>query len=224
MYEITAAYPEIVKYYGIIAGPAFAFTYSVFGVLMGIAAGKYNRKHILSSTFFLTGVISLLQGSVNSFAFFAIGRMLLGITMSAMDTCCYSLVSDYFSANLRSTAYGVISAGPYLGGGISSLQLMLIDKYGWRFPLKTMGITGIIVSILAFFVIKEPKRYFNQHESIVIEDKPKKRILNRFINALKECYQDSLSFWISMGMMFRYMEPYYFIPSYFLLQFPTFQT
>lgn len=99
----------------------FAITYSVFGILMGIAAGKYNKKKIFLTTLFLSSAVSVMQGTVNSFALFALGRVLMGMTMSASDPFSFSLVPDYVPQNLRSLAYGIIASGTYLGGVFTSL-------------------------------------------------------------------------------------------------------
>jgi hypothetical protein len=37
-FEITSAYPEIVKFYGLLSGPAFCISFSLCGIAWGILA------------------------------------------------------------------------------------------------------------------------------------------------------------------------------------------
>ena len=46
-FEITAAYPELVTYYGLLSGLAYSFSKCLFGMLGGRLTDKYNRAFIL---------------------------------------------------------------------------------------------------------------------------------------------------------------------------------
>ena len=48
--------------------------------------------------------------------------------------------------------------GIYLGVGISSLSIMFIKEYGWRWTYDIIGMIGIGSGFLLLFFVKEPKR------------------------------------------------------------------
>jgi sugar phosphate permease len=73
-YEITAEYPEIHKYFGILAGFAFSISYSISGIIMGIISSNSNRKLLLFSSFAVSCSTSIITGLFNSFPILALMR------------------------------------------------------------------------------------------------------------------------------------------------------
>lgn len=106
----------------------------------------------------LWSATSYFAGAFNSFYIFCAMRFLLGAFESACNPASYSLISDYFPVAYRSTANAIETAGSYVGGGLSSLCVILISMYGWRAMYKITGIAGIIMGIFSLIVLKEPKR------------------------------------------------------------------
>jgi MFS family permease len=79
------------------------------------------------------------------------------ISMSSIFPIAFSLISDYFHPDHRGRANGVFALGIYLGNGLSSLTLTLIENIGWRNGYIVVAICCGIFSITIFF-LKEPKR------------------------------------------------------------------
>ena len=131
-YELQSAYPTINKYYGILSGAGFSLSYAFFGLLWGQASDKYNRKWIVGLTCIGWSLTSIATGSFNSLAVLAVMRILLGATQAACEPVSFSLIADYFPANKVSTATSILTAAPYLGGGLSSLNVLLVAAFGWR--------------------------------------------------------------------------------------------
>jgi len=125
-YEITAAYPEIHKYFGILAGFAFSISYSISGIIMGIISSKVNRKNLFFSMFTVSCLTSICTGYFDSFAVLVIMRFIQGVSMSAVDPCAYSIIQDYFPKRLRATANSIVVSSTYLGSGLVSMYIILI--------------------------------------------------------------------------------------------------
>ena len=145
-------------YFGLIASFVFSSSYSTLGVYSGVLSSKVNRKMLLGISIILWSATTFFAGALNSFFFFCFMRFCLGAFESACNPASYSLISDYFPVSYRSTANAVETAGSYVGGGLSSLCVILISKYGWRAMYKIAGITGIIMGIFSLIVLKEPER------------------------------------------------------------------
>jgi MFS family permease len=62
IFDIKAAFPSLLNYYGLIAGLAYALPYSVIGLFMGSLADRLNRKYMLASTVALGGISSFITG------------------------------------------------------------------------------------------------------------------------------------------------------------------
>jgi hypothetical protein len=56
VYEISASYPEIARWYGWLSGLAYSLPYSIAGVLMGSYTHVVNRKKIMAIVMVLAGV------------------------------------------------------------------------------------------------------------------------------------------------------------------------
>lgn len=62
-----------------LSGPAFALSYSVCGVMWGMAADKYSRAKIATLTCLVWSAASILTGSINGLAFLTFFRFIMGV-------------------------------------------------------------------------------------------------------------------------------------------------
>jgi len=95
-YEIKTAYPDLVTYYGILSGLAFAASYSVCGIFAGIVSDRVNRKVFVGITCILWSACTFFSGLIDSFGALFAFRFLLGFFESAFAPCAYGIISDYF--------------------------------------------------------------------------------------------------------------------------------
>ena len=136
----------------------FATPYSLAGVYAGVLSGKVNRKKMLALACIFWPLATFGSGAFSSFALFCTMRFLIGFFESACNPASYSLISDYFPQEYRSTANAIETSGSYVGGGLSALSVLIIKKWGWKAMYKLTGGFGILMGIIAYFGIKEPKR------------------------------------------------------------------
>ena len=85
-------------------------------------------------------------------------RMMLGLFEAFCGPAGYSLIADYFPPRTRTTAIAIYVFGNYAGGGLSSLVIPIIGKYGWRNAYLVTGGLGITIGVLALIIIGNPKR------------------------------------------------------------------
>lgn len=74
-------------------------------------------------------------------------RFLHGLISSAVNPLAFSLMSDFFPPEKRSTANSVISAGNFLGIALSSMTILLIKNIGWRASYLAMGAFGMFFAV-----------------------------------------------------------------------------
>jgi MFS family permease len=93
-------------------------------------------------------------------------RILHGIFNAGTNPFSYSLITEYFPPDKRAIANSLIHSGTYIGNSISSISILLVTNYGWRFTYGIMGIASILISICIIVLIKEPERgrYASQAE------------------------------------------------------------
>jgi MFS family permease len=131
-FEIASAYPQLHDTYGLLVGLAFTVPYSIAGLYAGNMTKTGNRKQMMIFTILALSCFQLTTGIVDSFAVMVAMRFLHGMISSAVNPLAFSLMSDYFPQDKRSTANSIISSGNFIGIALSSMTILLIKAVGWR--------------------------------------------------------------------------------------------
>lgn len=84
--------------------------------------------------------------------------MLLGVFEAFAPPAAYSLISDYFPPEKRTTANAIFGLGIFFGGSLASITIIMISYIGWRETYFVVGCFGILFGFIALVCIKEPKR------------------------------------------------------------------
>mmetsp|Transcript_38 Transcript_38/g.69 ORF Transcript_38/g.69 Transcript_38/m.69 type:complete len:197 (-) Transcript_38:109-699(-) len=157
-YEIKSAFPELYANYGLLSGPAFSISYCIAGLFMGILVDKVNRKTLVSTACIVWSLSTILSGFTDSFYVLCLMRFVLGMSVSCTDPAAYSILGDYFPKRLRSTSNSIMNTANYIGAGISSLIVLVVAKFGWRFSYQLVGGMGLVFGLLNLFLVREPER------------------------------------------------------------------
>ncbi|SMO35392.1 spinster family MFS transporter [Fodinibius sediminis] len=150
---------------GILYGTAFSFIYALCGIPMGRLADIYSRKLMIVAGLIVWSLMTVVSGFATSLSFLMVARFFVGISESALSPAVYSLLSDYFKPHQRATVFSVYAAGIFLGIGIAFLGGGSIARaYDWRTSLMAVGIPGLFIAGVAWFVIRELPRGITQSE------------------------------------------------------------
>jgi MFS family permease len=82
-FEISAAYPQLEVYYGLLSGAAFTMSHSIASLFAGQLADKVNRKMMLGVCCVLWSAATVASGVFDSFAVLFSMRFLLGMLQAA---------------------------------------------------------------------------------------------------------------------------------------------
>ncbi len=170
---------------GFLYGTAFAVFYAVFGIPLGRLADTWIRKSLISMGVLFWSVMTALSGTARGFGSLAAYRIGVGIGEASATPAAFSMLSDYFSPQLRSTALAVYSSGVYIGAGIGIfLGGVILDSWasiypdhssapfglkGWHVAFFAVGIPGILMSMWVW-TLKEPRR--GQSEGLITPEHP----------------------------------------------------
>lgn len=178
-FEIAMAYPQMESYYGALVGLCFTVPYAVSGLYTGSITRRGNRKWMLMGVIGMMSLLQLGTGAINSFAALAIFRFLHGAISSSVNPMCFSLVSDYFPPDKRTTANSILSAANFVGIALSSMTILLIKEVGWRSSYMTMGGMGLLGGLL-MLLLKNPVRgQYDMSQSTIDADKITPEVLNK---------------------------------------------
>ena len=157
----------------LLMGFSFAIFYSFFGIPLGRLADSKSRRTIIAAGMLLWSLLTAGCGLAKNFRHFLLLRMGVGIGEAALSPSAYSLISDYFPKEKRSTAISVYSMAFYIGSGIAFLLGGLVVgfasvKSGWSLPVVgavrpwqliffIVGLPGAVLALL-LYTVREPTR------------------------------------------------------------------
>lgn len=239
IYEMATNYPELQKYFGLLTGFAYSIPFAGFGLWWGKMANNVNRKWMLGILMILTGVQFGIISFVDSFLILALMRPLLGLVSSAFNPLSFSLLADYFPPERRTTANSILQSGNYMGWGVSSLSVLAIKKFGWRYAYGLVGAFAAAIGLLTIGFVKEPIKKvqdameknkkaneaeedgdidygYTNEELTEMKDKPFKYMLSNPVN-----------FWVMLGSFVRNIGgsvTTYFLPVFYLKCFAAYKT
>ena len=144
---------------GFLAGTAFAIFYATLGVPIAIWADRGNRKNIISIAVAIWSAMTAVCGLAPNFWLFALARVGVGVGEAGGSPPSHSIISDLFGPKERATALGIFALGVPFGlfvGLYGGAQVAEI--YGWRMTFYLLGIPGLLLALLVYFTIREPRR------------------------------------------------------------------
>lgn len=143
---------------GFLVGLAFAVFYTFLAIPIAIFADKGYRRNIIAASILAWSVMTAVCGLVGSYGQMALARMGVAIGEAGSSPASVSIISTLFEQKRRATALAVFVAGAnagillaFLGGG------WLLENVGWRQAFFAVSVPGIILSILVFVLVVEPK-------------------------------------------------------------------
>lgn len=137
--------------------------------LWGYLYDRYARAKLLALASFIWGATTMLNASALSYPMFLGTRASTGIDDSSYPGL-YSMVADYFQPGVRGKIYGLLQLTGPLGYLMAMvLALMLGTVIGWRNVYYLTGALGILLAVVIFVGVKEPRRGKSEPELADLE-------------------------------------------------------
>lgn len=158
---------------GFLLGTAFAVLYGVLGIPMGRIADALSRTRLMACGLALWSAMTAFSGVATNFLTLGATRVGVGVGEATANPVSHSLLCDYFPARNRAAVLGCYLASVHLGiGAALVLGGLLVQHWSswcsafpfgacgltsWRAAFMIVGIPGIVLSLLIFF-LREPPR------------------------------------------------------------------
>jgi MFS family permease len=144
---------------GMLTGLAFAFLYTVLGIPIARIAERKNRPVIIATSVVAWSVFTAVCGAAQTFWQLVLARIGVGIGEAGCTPPAHSLISDYVPKEKRASAIAFYSIGTPLGALLGmSLGGIIADAYGWRWAFFIAGAPGLLLGVLVFFTLVEPRK------------------------------------------------------------------
>ena len=144
---------------GLLLGPAFGIFYATLGLPIAKWADRANRKNIVAGAISLWSAATAACAAATGFWSLFMARLMVGVGEAGGTAPSHSILSDYFRKTEISRAIAVFSLGTTFG---SALALMggsyIADLTNWRITFIAAAVPGLVIGLLIFLTVREPKR------------------------------------------------------------------
>lgn len=144
---------------GLLTGLAFGLLYAALGVPVGKLADRYNRRAIVAVACGLWSLATIACGFAGHFWQLLLARMSVAVGEAGGMAPSISLVSDLYPPKQRSLMISLFMMGPHFGVLIGlALGGWIAQHYGWRATFIWFGAPGLLLAVLVFWLVREPRR------------------------------------------------------------------
>ena len=137
----------------------FFVTYMCAAPLTGWLGDHFPRKPLIVIAALLMSGMNLFTATVHSYLALNLRHAALGIGEASFSIYAPALLADFYEPDQRNRVltifYTAIPVGAAFGFALGGA---LGGKYGWRFPFYVSAGPGVLIAVLIWFFMKEPKR------------------------------------------------------------------
>lgn len=161
--------------FSLIHGLAFAIFYAVMGLPIAKLADTKSRPIIIAVGIAVWSIATAVCGTAKNFWHLFVARMGVGVGEAALSPAAYSMISDAFPKSKLGLALAIYSMGSFLGAGmayiIGGVAIAMVEsKIGivdlpvigivkpWQMTFFIVGLPGVIIALLFYLTVKDPKR------------------------------------------------------------------
>ena len=145
---------------GVMTGIAFAAFYTFLGVPIARFADRptTNRVSLISISLVIWSGMTALSGMAQNFIQLLLARIGVGVGEAGCTPAAHSLIADLAPPEKRASAISFYSLGIPIGGLLGMVIGGLIaDAYGWRVAFFVAGIPGILMALVVWLVLRDPR-------------------------------------------------------------------
>ncbi len=140
---------------------AFTLGYMVFAPIVGFLTDRYKRTRLFAVCIFLWSLATIgsgLAGHTGSKAFLYATRFFIGIGEAGCLVIGPTLLSDYFSREVRGKALSAFFLALPLGGAAGYLLgAELAARFNWQNAFYCAGAPGFLVAALVWALVDPPR-------------------------------------------------------------------
>jgi predicted MFS family arabinose efflux permease len=141
-----------------LTGTALALFYVTAGLPLAYIADRTNRRGMVAVALAAWSVMTACCGIVQNFWQLLFARIGVGIGEAGGTPPSLSLLCDYFPWRRRALAMSVYSLGLSFGAMLGTSAGYASDAWGWRSAFLLLGAPGILVAVIVWTTIREPRR------------------------------------------------------------------
>ena len=146
---------------GLMTGLAFALIYTVLGIPIARYADRFtsNRVSVIAIALAVWSAFTVACGAAANFTQMLLARIGVGVGEAGCTPPAHSLIADKVAPEKRASALAFYSMGVPIGTFLGfSFGGVIAEQLGWRWAFFLVGAPGILLALIAWFTLKEPRR------------------------------------------------------------------
>ena len=154
---------------GLLFGAGFGVVYSLTGLPLAHVIDRYSRVPVVAAGVILWTASTVASGFASSFLVLLLCRSGVAIGEAVLSPAAISLIGDLFTRDKRTlptslyvAIAGFMQAGAFVVCGfaidLATRAAKIVPLAPWRLTLILLGLSGLILGLVFYFTLKEPKR------------------------------------------------------------------
>lgn len=146
---------------GLMTGLAFALFYTVLGIPIARYADRpgTSRPKLIAAALAVWSAMTAMCGLAQNFWQLLLARIGVGVGEAGCTPPAHSLISDMVPPEKRSSALAFYSLGIPIGSLLGMvIGGTLADLMGWREAFVVVGLPGVALALVVWFVLRDPRR------------------------------------------------------------------
>ncbi len=153
--ELMGAFHVTSQTLGVLSGVYF-YSYAALQLPCGLLMDFFGPKRILFIATAICAASTIAFGTTTHFTMACIARLMIGFGSAFAAVGTMKLASNWFNAEKFALLTGMMVTIGMLGGICGETpQAFLVDHIGWRQTMTYMGIFGIVLAMIIYFVVKD---------------------------------------------------------------------
>jgi MFS family permease len=143
----------------VISGVGLALFYVTAGIPISWLADRYSRRNILAASLVIWSAMTVLTGLSRTFLQMLSVRVGVGVGESGGTPPSTSMLADYFRPRHQTAVLTIWSLGACVGAWLGQdVAGRVADAFDWRTAFLAMGVPGVVLGIVVFTTLREPRR------------------------------------------------------------------
>ena len=143
----------------VLSGVGLALFYVTAGIPISWLADRYSRRNILAASLVIWSAMTVLTGLSRTFFQMLGARVLVGVGESGGTPPSTSMLADYFRPRHQTAVLTIWALGACLGAWLGQdIAGRIADAFDWRTAFLAMGVPGVVMGIIVFTTLREPRR------------------------------------------------------------------
>jgi MFS family permease len=140
-------------------GSAFMWVYAAGAPFAGLLCDRFRRKDLILGGCLFWSLVTITTGWCSKLWHFVTVRAVEGFGETFYFPASMSLASDYHDPRTRSRALAFHQSSVYIGTILGSwLAAWFAESYGWRLGFYFFGTMGMLLALVLYRFLREPKR------------------------------------------------------------------